>query len=259
MVQELAPGGKESSAGWTAHLGWDCSRLFLSQNFWPHQLFLTVAPHMLFEFGDCGDNDFTTCGSRIAERARLHWLSLSISSSSFLFIICPTCPLTKQGFLPFQRICMIVEVQEEVLKPSSQFLVNGKLSLRQALTSYHFKENPFYTGEVTWGEVQSPWLRQPGQWQTQAWLRSGSRFLWLVEKGIGVFLSKIGKRWKSQFGTVHQLKRSLRRGVRSDVQSNCTDTRLQKCSQSGKNGSRHPMLSISMAYNVISWKNSKKH
>lgn len=69
MVQELAPGGKESSAGWTAH-----------------QLFLTVAPHMLFEFGDCGDNDFTTC------------------------------PLTKQGFLPFQRICMIVEVQEEVLR-----------------------------------------------------------------------------------------------------------------------------------------------
>ena len=124
MVQELAPGGKESSAGWTAHLGWDCSRLFLSQNFWAHQLFLTVAPHMLFEFGDCGDNHFTTCGSRIAERARLHWLSLSISSSSFLFIICPTCPLTKQGFLPFQRICMIVEVQEEVLKSSSQFLVN---------------------------------------------------------------------------------------------------------------------------------------
>jgi len=69
MVQELAPGGKESSAGWTAH-----------------QLFLTVAPHVLFEFGDCGDNHFTTC------------------------------PLTKQGFLPFQRICMIVEVQEEVLR-----------------------------------------------------------------------------------------------------------------------------------------------
>ena len=143
MVQELAPGGKESSAGWTAHLGWDCSRLFLSQNFWAHQLFLTVAPHVLFEFGDCGDNHFTTCGSRIAELARLHWLSLSISSSSFLFIICPTCPLTKQGFLPFQRICMIVEVQEEVLKPSSQFLVNGKLSLRQVSTPYHFKENPF--------------------------------------------------------------------------------------------------------------------
>ena len=64
---------------------------------------------------------------------------------------------------------------------------------------------------------------------------------------VGVVKSKIGKRWKSQFGTVHQLKRSLRRGVRSDVQSSWTETRLQKCSQNGKNGSRHPMLSISMA------------
>ena len=66
-----------------------------------------------------------------------------------IIIICLTCPLTKQGFLPFQRICMIVEVQEEVLKPSSQFLVNGKGSLHQALVPYHFKENPFYTGEIT--------------------------------------------------------------------------------------------------------------
>ena len=44
------------------------------------------------------------------------------------------------------------------------------------------------------------------------------------------------------------------RGVRSDAQFSCTDTRFQKCSQSGKNGSKHPMLSISMAYNVISCK-----
>ena len=44
----------------------------------------------------------------------------------------------------------------------------------------------------------------------------------------------------------------LRRGVRSDAQLSCTETRFQKCSQNGKNGSEHPMLSISMAYNVIS-------
>ena len=44
------------------------------------------------------------------------------------------------------------------------------------------------------------------------------------------------------------------RGVRSDVQLSCTENRFQKCSQSGKNGSKHPMLSISMAYNVISCK-----
>ena len=37
----------------------------------------------------------------------------------------------------------------------------------------------------------------------------------------------------------------IRRGVRSDAQLSCTVTRFQKCSQSGKNGSEHPMLSIS--------------
>ena len=31
----------------------------------------------------------------------------------------------------------------------------------------------------------------------------------------------------------------------------CTEIRFQKCSQSGKNGSKHPLLSISMACNVI--------
>ena len=44
------------------------------------------------------------------------------------------------------------------------------------------------------------------------------------------------------------------RGVRSGVQLVLTETRIQKYSQSGKNGSKHPMLSISMAYNVISCK-----
>ena len=41
-------------------------------------------------------------------------------------------------------------------------------------------------------------------------------------------------------------------------QLSCTETRFQKCSQSGKNGSKHPMLYISMAHNVISCKKSKK-
>merc|ERR1711899_546003 len=51
----------------------------------------------------------------------------------------------------------------------------------------------------------------------------------------------------------------IRRGVRSDAQLSSTETRFQKCSQSGKNGSKHPMLSISMAYNVISCKKVKKN
>ena len=46
----------------------------------------------------------------------------------------------------------------------------------------------------------------------------------------------------------------VRRGVRSDAQLSSTETRFQKRSQSGKNGSKHPMFSISMAYNVISCK-----
>ena len=46
-------------------------------------------------------------------------------------------------------------------------------------------------------------------------------------------------------------------GVRSDAQLSCTDTRFQKCSQSGKNGSKNPMLFISMAYNAIPYKKSK--
>ena len=50
----------------------------------------------------------------------------------------------------------------------------------------------------------------------------------------------------------------LRRGVRSDVLLSCTDTRFQKCSQSGKNDSKHPMLSISTAFNVISCKNKNR-
>ena len=44
----------------------------------------------------------------------------------------------------------------------------------------------------------------------------------------------------------------VRRGVRSDVQLSCTEIRFKKCSQSGKNGSKHPMLSKSMPCNVIS-------
>ena len=50
------------------------------------------------------------------------------------------------------------------------------------------------------------------------------------------------------------------RGVRSGVQLSCTGTRFQKCSESGKNGSEHLTLYISICYNVISCKkNPKKH
>ena len=51
----------------------------------------------------------------------------------------------------------------------------------------------------------------------------------------------------------------IRRGVRSDAQLSPTETRFQKCSQSGKNGSEHPMLSISMAYNMISCKKVERN
>ena len=51
----------------------------------------------------------------------------------------------------------------------------------------------------------------------------------------------------------------LGRGVRSDAQLSCTETRFQKCCQSGKNGSKYPMLSISMPYNVISCKKIERN
>ena len=52
---------------------------------------------------------------------------------------------------------------------------------------------------------------------------------------------------------------TLRRSVRSDAQLSSTETRFQECSQSGKTGSKHPMLSISMAFNVISCKKVERN
>ena len=63
--------------------------------------------------------------------------------------------------------------------------------------------------------------------------------------------------WK--FDLNFQFRICLWWGVRSDVQLSCTETRLQKCSQSGKNGSKHPILAISMAYNVISCKKIERN
>ena len=50
-------------------------------------------------------------------------------------------------------------------------------------------------------------------------------------------------------------------GTRSQIwiQLSCTETRFQKCSHRGKNGSEHPMLSIYMAYNVISCKQIQRN
>ena len=52
---------------------------------------------------------------------------------------------------------------------------------------------------------------------------------------------------------------NIRRGVRSDAQLSSTETRFQECSQSGKTGFKHPMLSISMAFNVISCKKIERN
>ena len=57
----------------------------------------------------------------------------------------------------------------------------------------------------------------------------------------------------------NSVRLSVRRGVRSDAQLSPTETRFQKCSQSGKNGSKHQMLSISMAFNVISCKKVERN
>ena len=51
---------------------------------------------------------------------------------------------------------------------------------------------------------------------------------------------------------------TLRRDARSGVQLSCTETRFKKCFHSGKDGSKHAMFSISVAYNVISCKKESK-
>ena len=63
---------------------------------------------------------------------------------------------------------------------------------------------------------------------------------------------------KKEQTLTYWLTRPGRRGVRSDAQLSCTETRIQKSSQSGRNSSKHPMLSISMANNVISCKKKSK-
>ena len=65
---------------------------------------------------------------------------------------------------------------------------------------------------------------------------------------------------ESQYKHVEKgIEEYIRRGVRSGVQLSCTETRYQKWPQSGKNGSKHIMLSISITYNVISSKKIQRN
>merc|ERR1719245_2403874 len=84
-----------------------------------------------------------------------------------------------------------------------------------------------------------------------------------VQGGMGQFESESplddGIHKKTCHHPKSTLESYLRRGVRSDAQLRPTETRFQKCSQSGKNGSKHPMLSISMAFNVISCKKVERN
>ena len=59
---------------------------------------------------------------------------------------------------------------------------------------------------------------------------------------LNVLKSKERFLYPSWYGGLRADCPSVRRGVRSDAQLSCTDTRFQKCSQSGKNGSKRPML-----------------
>ena len=76
---------------------------------------------------------------------------------------------------------------------------------------------------------------------------------------LNVLKSKERFLYPSWYGGLRADCPSVRRGVRSDAQLSCIETRFQKCSQSGKNGSKHPMLSISMAFNVISCKKVERN
>ena len=83
--------------------------------------------------------------------------------------------------------------------------------------------------------------------------------LTLYEPGFQQTRHKVVHRQGEVAGILALKIKRLGRGVRSDAQLRPTETRFQKCSQSGKNGSKHPMLSISMAFNVISCKKVERN
>ena len=125
----------------------------------------------------------------------------------------------------FHRSCLNLPVQ--LWECSLVWVLLSYLS-NQSLILYLFKCSlPAHT-------ILTTWWKAPSNGPTQLmWL------FWRVFQLDGLFF--------------------LWRGVRSDAQLRPTETRFQKCSQSGKNGSKHPMLSISMAYNVISCKKVERN
>ena len=65
----------------------------------------------------------------------------------------------------------------------------------------------------------------------------------LAARYVGVSYFHINSSQMEKRGDESPYNIYLRRGVRSDAQLSCTETRFQKCWYSGKNGSKRPMLS----------------
>ena len=76
-------------------------------------------------------------------------------------------------------------------------------------------------------------IHQLGGYCVQQHLRKED---WLTILNRSVGPSVIGKN-TALLLVITSRENTLRRGVRSDVQSSCTETRFQKCHQSGKNSS----------------------
>ena len=109
--------------------------------------------------------------------------------------------------------------------------------------SQFFVKNSFSIGRAGWGDS----VRLHGLWLFLSYITNNSF------PHIQIFVFNKYKQPRFLEWNIR-----LRRGVRFGVQLSCTETRFQKCSQSDKNGSKHPMLSITLAYNVISCKKLKE-
>ena len=103
--------------------------------------------------------------------------------------------------------------------------------------------------------MQTPQKRKWKNYTTAPVVTEWSPFPRLIGKGLSTDHACL---WSSIAMSTWGHDDQVRTRCQILVHLTCTETRFQKCSQSGKNGSKHPMLSISMTHNVISCKNSKE-
>ena len=104
--------------------------------------------------------------------------------------------------------------------------------------SQFFVKNSFSIGRAGWGDS----VRLHGLWLFLSYITNNSF------PHIQIFVFNKYKQPRFLEWNIR-----LRRGVRFGVQLSCTETRFQKCSQSGKNGSKHPMSAKTCFAHILSF------